>query len=97
MVVGLIDKYGVVPKSIYDRSHSFSNLDIINHLLNFELHAHALKLRQIYDKAKANAVDDRGQDSESAVSIGVKGARQAKEAMVSIQFWFKYPSCTAIV
>lgn len=82
MVVGLIVKYGLVPKSIFDKSRTSSNLGVINDLLTSELHAYALKIRQIYSDTKTNAIDNLRQDSGSAVNVGLEAARKAKKAMM---------------
>ncbi|EGG04948.1 uncharacterized protein MELLADRAFT_88407 [Melampsora larici-populina 98AG31] len=83
MVVGLVEKYGLAPKSIFDESYNSSNSDGINDFLNSKLRDQAIELRQIYTDAKTHAIDNLGQDSDSASIAGVRAARQAKETMMS--------------
>ncbi|KAH9808253.1 peptidase C1B, bleomycin hydrolase [Melampsora americana] len=83
MVVGLVEKYGLVPKSIYDESYNSSNSSGINTFLTSKIRDHALELRQIYKDTKAHAMDNLGQDSNSATIAGVQAARQAKEVMMA--------------
>ncbi|KAH9808252.1 peptidase C1B, bleomycin hydrolase [Melampsora americana] len=83
MVVGLIEKYGLLPKSLYDESYNSSNSDEINAFLNSKLREHALELRQIYTDAKANAIENLGQDSDSATICGIQAAREAKDTMMA--------------
>ncbi|KAH9809251.1 peptidase C1-like family-domain-containing protein [Melampsora americana] len=83
MVVGLVKKYGLVPKSIYDESYNSSNSSGINTFLTSKIRDHALELQQIYKDTKAHAMDNLGQDSNSATIAGLQAAHQAKEVMMA--------------
>ncbi|EGG04950.1 uncharacterized protein MELLADRAFT_123253 [Melampsora larici-populina 98AG31] len=82
-VVGLIEKYGLVPKSVYDESYNSSNSEEIKTFLNSKLRNQAVELRQIYNSAKARAINNLGQDSKSATLPGARAARKAKKAMMA--------------
>lgn len=82
MVVGLIEKYGLVPKSVYDESYNSSNSSGINDFLTSNLRDNALQLRHVYQEAKKSALNELGHDHSAAANAGVRAARQAKETMV---------------
>lgn len=82
MAAGLIEKYGLVPQSIYNDSFNYLNSGGINAFLTSKLRDQALEIRQIYKDAKAHAADNLGQDFKSATIAGIRAAQQAKETMV---------------
>lgn len=54
LAVNLIEKYGLVPKAIYNESFTSSNTSKMNSILSSKLRKHALELRQIFVKAYAS-------------------------------------------
>jgi bleomycin hydrolase len=51
MFVDLVNKYGVVPKSIMPETESSANSSRMNNLLNYQIRAAAKKMRDLYQKA----------------------------------------------
>ncbi|KAH9820512.1 hypothetical protein DFH28DRAFT_1120822 [Melampsora americana] len=82
-VVGIIEKYGLVPKSIYDESYNSSNSGEINTFLTYKLCNIALELLQIHNNAKGRGINDLGQDFRSAIIFGVKAAQKTKKGSPS--------------
>ncbi|KAG0143619.1 hypothetical protein CROQUDRAFT_660951 [Cronartium quercuum f. sp. fusiforme G11] len=82
MVVGLIEKYGLVPKSIYDESYNSSNSSGIGSFITSQLRDQALELRHIYHDTKAEALKTHDEDLETAVGAALRATRQAKETMM---------------
>ncbi|EFP88672.1 bleomycin hydrolase [Puccinia graminis f. sp. tritici CRL 75-36-700-3] len=91
MVVGLIEKYGVVPKAIYDESFHSSNSGGLKTLLTSKLRDFALELRQVHEDAVHHAVNVLGKDFHAAKALAVLEARKAKETMMA-----KVYQCLAI-
>lgn len=58
MVVNLVNKYGLVPKSIYKDSASSINSGPLNYLINNKLREYALVLRKL--KAKEKDLEEKG-------------------------------------
>lgn len=83
MVVGLIEKYGVVPKSIYDESYHSSNSSGIKTFLTSKLRDFALELRQVHDETKERSINVLGKDVEAAKVDAILSARAAKEVMMA--------------
>lgn len=82
MVVGLIEKYGVVPKAVYDESYHSSNSGGLKTFLTSKLRDFALELRQVHDDALNQSINILGKDRDSAKADAVTHARAAKEKMV---------------
>ncbi|KHD45461.1 aminopeptidase C [Streptococcus hongkongensis] len=55
MVVGLFEKYGVVPKSVYPESVSSSNSNELNSILNKLLRQNAQILRDMFEAGQTNS------------------------------------------
>ncbi|KAH7099214.1 peptidase C1B bleomycin hydrolase [Auriculariales sp. MPI-PUGE-AT-0066] len=58
MVANLLEKYGVVPQSIYPESYSSSASGTLNSLLTSEVREHALKLRKLSSKLRSQGLTD---------------------------------------
>lgn len=82
MVVGLIEKYGVVPKAVYDESYHSSNSGGLKTFLTSKLRDFALELRQVHDDALDHSLNILGKDRDSAKAAAVLDARAAKEKMM---------------
>ncbi|MBW0521761.1 hypothetical protein O181_061476 [Austropuccinia psidii MF-1] len=82
MVVGLIEKYGVVPKDIYGESYHSSYSGGLKNFLTSKLRDFALELRQVHADTMEHSLNVLGQDSETARANSLKLARQAKETMM---------------
>jgi len=91
MVVGLIEKYGVVPKAVYDESYHSSNSGGLKTFLTSKLRDFALELRQVHDDALDQSINILGKDRDSAKADAVMHARAAKEKMMA-----KVYQCLAI-
>ncbi|KNZ49087.1 bleomycin hydrolase [Puccinia sorghi] len=91
MVVGLIEKYGVVPKAVYDESYHSSNSGGLKTFLTSKLRDFALELRQVHDDALNQSINILGKDRDSAKADAVTHARAAKEKMMA-----KVYQCLAI-
>ena len=91
MVVGLIEKYGVVPKAVYDESYHSSNSGGLKTFLTSKLRDFALELRQVHDDAMDHSINILGKDRASAKIDAVADARAAKETMMA-----KIYQCLAI-
>lgn len=91
MVVGLIEKYGVVPKAIYDESYHSSYSGGLKTFLTSKLRDFALELRQVHDDAQQYSMNVLGKSHAEAKADAVLGARSAKETMMA-----KIYQCLAI-
>ncbi|OAV90975.1 hypothetical protein PTTG_07759 [Puccinia triticina 1-1 BBBD Race 1] len=83
MVVGLIEKYGVVPKTVYDESFHSSNSGGLKDFLTSKLRDFALELRQVHDDVLDHSLNILGKDRDSAKADAVADARAAKEKMMA--------------
>ncbi|CAH7688265.1 bleomycin hydrolase [Phakopsora pachyrhizi] len=83
MVVGLIEKYGIVPKTIYDESYNSSNSGGIKSIITSQVRTYALELRKLYDQTLRHSLNVQGKDLVTAENDALSAVRQAKQSMIA--------------
>ena len=81
MVVNLIERYGVVPQSIYPESFSSSNTSRMDSLLTTKIREHALRLRKLDQALRASEwhVDLIKRDQEQRATAARMGILRKKK------------------
>lgn len=81
MVANLLEKYGVVPKSVFPESYNSSYSREINWLVTVKLREYTLELRQIKDKVASRLVSLYAREGKQASSEEIaQTVRQAQRA-----------------
>lgn len=82
MVVNLLDKYGLVPQSIYPESFHSSNSSKLNHLLTSKLREYSLELRAIY-KESQHAMKSVDKSASEKAKMAIDACRSRKTQQMS--------------
>lgn len=82
MVCNLIEKYGLVPKSIYPESYNSSNSSKVNWIITLKLREFALELRQLKQATMTSLSRAGGLTREQMQACTVKALRMRKDVQM---------------
>ncbi|KAK9897360.1 peptidase C1B, bleomycin hydrolase [Cystobasidium minutum MCA 4210] len=86
MAVNLLDKYGLVPQSLYPETWHSSNSGKLDKLITSKLREYSLELREIYSSRLSSLKDEQSLahlSSETLADMAVKACRSRKTEQMS--------------